>query len=205
MKKLILSVALAASLGSFSALNAQDGGVFVGASVGLGMNARELELVSGNGYGSSMSLRSSLIYGARLGYIFSFNEMNALRLYGDFMAGEFFYTDNDSLYNMSAGGGLDYLLSFGGFGLYAGAGYHYTFGPFMRDLGSDANPHLPYVNLGMAYSVSFARFELGVKVPFMKYFDSNIAFVDNNGAILAIMHDSTYTAAQVYFNVDFVF
>lgn len=209
MKKALLS--FLAFIALVAQIKAQNSGVFIGVQGGVSLDARTSSISASSpvdsAYYSTSVITADLMYGARLGYILAFNEKNALRFYGEFSAGEFTYNTNASSYNMRAGGGLDYIFSFGEvYGLYLGAGYDYTFGKFMRDAGSLGNPHLPFVNLGMAWNVSILRIELGAKVPVMRYYRFEIDAIDNNtGAVVGRYTDTAYTPAQFYLNVDFVF
>ncbi|RDU71930.1 hypothetical protein CQA66_05555 [Helicobacter aurati] len=211
MKKSVLSLGLASVLGMASAHAEQQGGFFVGAFLGNGFNTTHSEttittnIPGGTQTSSGFSTKTSfdLIYGARLGYIAALNERNAFRIYADFTAGRFTVGDDENYYHMTAGGGLDYLHNFGGvFGLFLGAGYNYAFGDFIK-ASDPSNPGQIYANLGMSWSLSKIRLELGTKIPFSKYHDQSNNFTFGGVALNGSLY--TKTSAQVYLNVDFVF
>ncbi|MWV63044.1 hypothetical protein DCO58_00945 [Helicobacter saguini] len=205
MKNLTLKAILALAL-SFSSMSAQNSGFFVGLQGGIALNSSSGQVATQNAFAMQDNVVFNLIYGARLGYIASFNEFNGLRIYGDFSAG-WFNAFGQDYYNMSGGAGLDYLASFSEhFGMFFGLGYNYNFGKLMDAIGSRANPHNPYANLGFAWNVSIVRIELGAKVPFLNFFNAEAILIDPNDATNVISAKQTIrTHAQIYLNLDFVF
>ncbi|RDU63105.1 hypothetical protein CQA53_08765 [Helicobacter didelphidarum] len=211
MKKssIVLSLILATGIA-----HAQESGFFIGLSAGLGLNSvsaktsiSDIEVVN------NFSLTTNLTYGARLGYILAFNEMNALRIYGDFTAGNFttaILSGNQGgissygYYHMTGGGGLDYLISFSeSWGMFIGAGYNYAFGKFM-DSRSKPNPHNPYANIGVAWNWSILRLEVGAKIPFLSW-ENTTTTIPITATDSIVFSSHARTNAQIYFNLDLVF
>ncbi|RDU62209.1 hypothetical protein [Helicobacter sp. MIT 14-3879] len=203
-KKAITSTVLGLAL-ACSAANAQEGGAFVGLFGGVGLNTTHSAASVSNNAGSSSGFSTetvfNLIYGAKLGYILAMNQNNAFRIYGDFTAGDFRSNDR-SYYLMTAGGGIDYLLSFSKFGIFLGAGYGYAFGQFINAL-EDARPHQVYANVGFAWNISKLQLELGAKIPFFKYAEQNMTLNAGGTNISGTFY--VRTTAQIYFGANVVF